>query len=97
MMQKTGRDAKMMAGIPQLTEEAVTCMPNLKLSQTNEVYSIRVDGSLIHQESIAETKIWDNVNVVFGNLYDYQDDNHISAEGQYQNFEINSCHNEIQN
>ena len=70
---------------------------NLKLSQTNEVYSIRVDGSLIHQEGIAETKIWDNVNVVFGNLYDYQDDNHISAEGRYQNFEINSCHNEIQN
>ena len=70
---------------------------NLKLTQRNGFYQIKVNSSLIHEKQITDTKTWDNVNVVIGNFYDYQDGSHVSAVGKYRKFEINSCHDEIQN
>ena len=61
---------------------------NLKISQVNGVYEVRIDDNLIHTANNAEAQIWRNVKVVIGNTYD----NYAfkSSAGEYRKFEIRS-------
>ena len=61
---------------------------NLKISQINGLYEVKIDGKLIHTANNAKTQTWQNVKVVIGNTYG----NHAfqSSAGQYRNFEIRS-------
>ena len=62
---------------------------NLKLSQTNKVYEIKVDDKLVHTVTNSNSKAWSNVKIVMGNTYGVS--TILPAIGEYRNFDINSC------
>ena len=65
---------------------------NLKLSQTNKVYEIKVDDKLVHTVTNSNSKAWSNVKIVMGNTYSINGiSNILPAIGEYRNFDINSC------
>ena len=62
---------------------------NLKISQNNKVYEIKVDDKLVHKATNSYPKSWSNVKVVMGNTYGKTI--YSTALGDYRNFEIYSC------
>ena len=52
---------------------------NLKISQNNKVYEIKVDDKLVHKEINSKPEAWSNVKVVIGSP---------TGSGEYRNFEI---------
>ena len=62
---------------------------NLKISQHNKVYEIKVDDKLVHKVTNPNPKSWSNVKVVMGNTYGTTF--YSTALGDYRNFEIYTC------
>ena len=62
---------------------------NLKISQNNKVYEIKVDDKLVHKATNPNPKSWSNVKVVVGNTYGKTF--YSTALGDYRNFEIYTC------
>ena len=60
---------------------------NLKISQSNGVFEIRLSDQLVRSGLNNHPKVWTNVDVVMGNTYG---NNWGSATGEYRNFEITS-------
>ena len=60
---------------------------NLKISQSNGVFEIRLNDQLVRWGTNINPKVWTNVDVVMGNTYGNQWE---SATGEYRNFEITS-------
>ena len=64
---------------------------NLKLSQINGIYEIRVDNKLQHKVTNTQPRTWNNVSVVIGNSYASKKGKYKPAVGEYQNFELDPC------
>ena len=62
---------------------------NLKLSQTNGLYEIRVENKLVHQVVNQTPRMWNNVKVVAGNTYN--NNRFVPASGQYRDFKMKTC------
>ena len=60
---------------------------NLKVSQTEGMYEVKVDDVSVHTISNSNTQAWENVKIVMGNTNGW----YISAIGEYRNFEFRSC------
>ena len=61
---------------------------NLKISQIDNVYEIKIDGKSVHKANNPSPKSWKNIKVVSGNTYD--NPNFLPAVGKYRNFFIKS-------
>ena len=63
---------------------------NLKISQNNKLYEIKVDDKVVYKTTNSNPKSWSNVNVVMGNTY-LTTLYYSPAIGEYRNFEVYSC------
>ena len=61
---------------------------NLKLSQKDGLYEIKIDDELVHSVLNTEPKTYTNVKLVTGNDYGWA----ISANGDYRNFELSGSY-----
>ena len=63
---------------------------NLKLSQTNGLYEIKVENVLVHKVVNKTPRKWNNVKIVAGNIYG-RFGHYKPASGEYRNFKMNTC------
>ena len=61
---------------------------NLKISQTNELYEIKVNYKKVFNVTNSTPEKWMNVNLVMGNTYEAR---YISAVGHYRKLKIITC------
>ena len=62
---------------------------NLKLSQIDGLYVMKVNNKIVNLRSNTESQTWNNVELVMGDTYGKP--NYASAVGEYRKFEIKSC------
>ena len=61
---------------------------NLKISQVNRLYEIKIDYTLVYVKTNFGPNVWTNVNLVTGNTYGK---GFFSMNVHYRNFKINTC------
>ena len=61
---------------------------NLKVSQVNRLYEIKIDYTLVYVKTNFVPSVWTNVNLVTENTYGKE---FVSMNVHYRNFKINTC------